>query len=97
MDNNNIGFMDTSKWGVQPVPSPDPTGGKHHLWLMYGKDQELLFVTKNANQQSLVDQEWFQLVTDIKVQHYSSREDLSQAKVAAITNGSPKWNSRVTG
>jgi hypothetical protein len=101
MDNSNIGFMDTSKWGLEqpskPKSAPKPTSGDFHLWKLYNKNKELLFVTKNPNQQFLIKEDWFGDVVSITVEHYGNAEDLSAAKIAAITDGKPKWNSRVTG
>lgn len=79
------------------MQDPKSDGSGFILKLLYDADDELLYVTKNPNEQTIIKEEWFKRVTYAKYYHYSSRDELSKAKIKAIQQGQPKWNSRVTG
>jgi hypothetical protein len=101
----SITQINTSNWLTEeekqakqtPTPSQSEEGTKYILYRLYNKQGDLLFVSKTTNFQRVVSESWWTTVVRIQLEHYSSPEDLSKAKIAAILEEKPKWNSRVTG
>jgi hypothetical protein len=81
--------MNIELFDPEMVKSKQP---KYSLWRFFNKDDELLYVSQKPNPAILMTKKWWFDTHHIMVEHFSSYDELLDAKAAAISNEDPKWN-----
>jgi hypothetical protein len=66
---------------------------KYTLWRFYSKANKLLYISQKPNPAILMNKEWWFDTNYIKLQHFSSYDDLIDAKAVAIDSEDPAWNT----
>jgi hypothetical protein len=62
------------------------------LWRFFDKDDHLLYVTKNVNQNVMKSKEWWYDAVRCEIEHYASAGEVEDAKFCAIQDEAPQFN-----
>jgi hypothetical protein len=70
-------------------------GPKFPLFRLFDENDNLLYITKTLQLQSIATNEWFWDLHHINVKIYHDRGEQENAKFMAIQNESPKYNKNM--
>jgi hypothetical protein len=80
------------------VDVPEIQAGKpkknHSIWRFYVHKSVLLYISQKPNASTLMKEPWWRDVDYIKLEHFTSLDDVIEAKDQAIIDEDPKWNLR---
>jgi hypothetical protein len=65
---------------------------KYSLWRFYDKNDNLLYVSQKPNPALLMPKTWWFNTHHVTIEHFSSYDDLLNAKAVAVDSENPKWN-----
>lgn len=79
---------------LPPTNSQETKPPKGSLWRFFNKEDELLYVSIKPNPALMCKNDWWGAVCRIEIEHFDSKDTLSDAKATAIYNELPKWNAQ---
>lgn len=85
--------MDIELFDQNIAPNQPAPELKYSLWRFFDKDNKLLYISQKPNPAILMTKDWWFSTSHITVKHFSSMDDLIDAKAVAINNEDPSWNT----